>query len=55
MNWGRPAFEDEPHALCFADDWLDELEQMDPAEREAVLGELQARPDLWPEEGYAYA
>ena len=33
----------------FADDWLEELEAMDPAERRVVLDELGGRPDLWDE------
>ena len=31
------------------DDWLDQLEAMEPAERQAILDELAARPDLWEE------
>ena len=35
-------------AGCSApDDWLEDLEAMEPAERQAVLDELAARPDLW--------
>jgi proteasome lid subunit RPN8/RPN11 len=29
------------------DDWLEELEAMEPAERQLVLDELAGRPDLW--------
>ena len=29
------------------DDWLEDLEAMEPAERQLVLAELSARPDLW--------
>ena len=36
------------------DDWLEELEAMDPAERRLILDELAARPDLWDEEEVAY-
>ena len=32
-------------------DFLDELEKMEPAERQFVLDELSERPDLWDEEG----
>ena len=38
--------EDEPEGLCVAEEWMEELDQMDPAEREAVLAELQARDDF---------
>ena len=31
-------------------DWLEELEAMDPAERQMILDELAVRPDLWGEE-----
>ena len=30
-------------------DFIDELEQMEPAERQLILDELGARPDLWDE------
>jgi len=36
------------------DDWLEELEEMEPAERRLILDELAARPDLWDEEEMAY-
>jgi len=32
-----------------ADDWLEELDAMDPAERRLVIDELTARSDLWQE------
>ncbi len=32
-----------------ADDWLEELDAMDPAERKLVVDELTARSDLWQE------
>jgi len=35
------------------DNWLEELEAMEPAERQLVMDELAARPDLWGEEGEA--
>ena len=31
-------------------DFIDELENMEPTERQFILGELAARPDLWDEE-----
>jgi len=36
------------------DDWLDELEAMEPEERRLIMGELAARPDLWEESEVAY-
>ena len=38
--------EDDPEGLCVAEELMEELDQMDPAEREAVLAELQARDDF---------
>ena len=35
-------------------DWLQEFETMEPAERQYVLDELAARPDLWEESGVGY-
>jgi len=32
-------------------DFLDELEKMEPVERQFILDELADRPDLWDEEG----
>ena len=32
------------------DDWLEELESMDPCERRQIFDELAARPDLWDQE-----
>ena len=32
------------------DDWLEELEAMEPAERQLIFDELAARPDLWDEQ-----
>jgi hypothetical protein len=29
------------------DDWMEELEAMEPAERQLIMNELAARPDLW--------
>jgi len=42
--------EDEPESLCVAGEWLEEFEDMSPAERHAVLAELQCRPDPWTRE-----
>ena len=36
------------------DDWLEELEAMEPEERRLIMDELAARPDLWEEEEAAY-
>lgn len=36
------------------DDWLQEFEAMEPAERQYVLDELAGRPDLWEETEVAY-
>ena len=35
------------NGLCCPDNFLEELEAMEPAERRLVLDELAARPDLW--------
>ena len=35
-------------------DWLQEFEAMEPAERQYVLDELADRPDLWEESGVGY-
>ena len=35
---------------CLPQDILDQLEEMEPAERQAVLDELVIRPDLWSDE-----
>jgi hypothetical protein len=29
------------------DDWMEELEAMEPAERQLIMDELAGRPDLW--------
>ena len=36
------------------EDWLQEFEAMEPAERQYVLDELAGRPDLWEETEVAY-
>ncbi len=36
------------------DDWLEELEAMEPEERRLIMDELATRPDLWEEEEVAY-
>ena len=38
-------------ANSLPDNWLEELEAMEPAERQLVMNELAARPDLWAGEG----
>ena len=48
--FGAGRWQDETDDLCFGDQWLEDLEQMEPDEREAVLTELQDRPDLWARE-----
>ncbi len=40
-------FEDDVCGYSCPDDWLEELEEMEPAERQLILSELSARPDLW--------
>lgn len=43
-------FGSDPEALanCVCpDEWIEELEAMEPDERELILAELSARPDLW--------
>lgn len=54
---GAPRSADTPLDLAgrsVPDDWLEELEAMDPAERQLVMDELAARPDLWGGEGGGY-
>jgi hypothetical protein len=41
---------DELDRLALPDEFLAEFEQMEPAERQFVLDELAANPDLWDEE-----
>ena len=36
------------------DDWLEELEAMEPEERRLIMSELAARPDLWGQEEEVY-
>ncbi len=38
---------DELSGYSCPDDWIEELEAMEPEEREMVMAELSARPDLW--------
>ena len=49
-DWGLA--EDLSGYTC-PDDWLEELEAMEPAERRLVMDELATRPDLWDEEEVA--
>lgn len=44
------SFEDNLSDFALSQDFVDELEQMDPRERQYVLDELAARPDLWDQE-----
>jgi proteasome lid subunit RPN8/RPN11 len=41
----------EDDLTCYGcpDDWIEELEAMEPEERQLVLSELSVRPDLWEE------
>ena len=41
--------EDDLAGYSCPDDWLEELEAMEPEERQLVLAELSVRPDLWGE------
>jgi hypothetical protein len=49
--FGRDSWPGDTNDLCFGDQWLEDLEQMEPDERQAVLAELHDRPDLWDREG----
>lgn len=40
--------------LCVPDDWMQELERMEPVERQAILDELASRDDWWTQAGYYY-
>ena len=47
----RPsALPQQPGKVCMAQDVLEQLEAMDPAERQQVLDELADRPELWSDE-----
>ncbi len=39
--------------ISVPDDWMEELEAMEPAERQLILDELASRPDLWGDQGGA--
>jgi hypothetical protein len=41
-------------SLAMPYDFIDELEKMEPAERQFILDELADRPDLWDEEEVMY-
>ncbi len=41
--------EEDASNFSMPNDWLEEFEDMDPAERQYVLDELAGRPDLWEE------
>ena len=41
---------DKLDELALSDEFLAEFEQMEPSERQFVLDELAARPELWDEE-----
>ena len=40
-------FDEETYGYSNSQDWLDELEAMDPGERKLIMDELSTRPDLW--------
>ena len=61
--WGRDDLEEAGRSFgadsglgrcSVPDDWLEELEAMEPAERQLIMDELAVRPDLWGEEEVAY-
>ena len=41
---------EEFYGYSYPQDWIEELELMDPDERKQVMDELAGRPDLWSEE-----
>lgn len=47
-------FEKDVSGYSCPDDWLEELEAMEPAERRLIMDELAARPDLWEETEVVY-
>lgn len=49
--FGRDRWAGDTDGLCFDDQWLEDLQDMEPDERQAVLAELHDRPDLWDREG----
>ena len=53
-SWGLDAHEPLRRSSDLAgcsvpDDWMEELEAMEPTERQTILDELATRPDLWGE------
>jgi hypothetical protein len=51
-SWGLKAHEpfghpSSLHQCSVPDDWMAELDLMEPAERKLILDELAVRPDLW--------
>jgi len=56
-SWGSETFQDDTDDIFGAElvdawdaeNWMAALEDLDPDERRAVLGELATRPDLWHE------
>ncbi|MBT3201336.1 MAG: hypothetical protein HN350_15655 [Phycisphaerales bacterium] len=49
--FGRDHWAEDTDGLCFGDQWLEDLQDMEPGERQAVLAELYDRPELWDREG----
>ena len=45
---------EEFYGYSYPQDWIEELELMDPDERKQVLDELAGRPDLWSERPVIY-
>ena len=45
---------EEFYDYSYPQDWVEELETMDPDERKQVLDELASRPDLWSEREVVY-
>ena len=50
LFFGRDRWAGETDDLCFDDQWLEDLQDMEPDERQAVLAELYDRPELWDRE-----
>lgn len=48
------SYADDLSSCSMPEDWLEELEAMEPAERRMILDELAVRPDLWDDEEVAY-
>ena len=51
---GQVDLAEEFYDYSYLQDWIEELELMDPDERKQVLDELAGRPDLWSEKEAIY-